>query len=138
LTCAIQCAHPFNALGRKQLGTGLSVVDDVHVVQNTGLDDPHSINPAERVTIPEKRGSAILAKATGDRLASVGRLADLLWFPLGDLEVGGGDDNIIGIVAAGDLAAVGTVAERCHGRLARVLDFDAFAEATSGWHAGQR
>lgn len=110
--------------------------------------------------------TAVPAEAAGDLFARVGGLADLFGFPGRDLEVGTRNKDVIAVVAARDLAAVGTVAERLvrrkktkevsstvtkthipvtgtegethrHRRLTGVFHLDISTEAASGRHVGQ-
>jgi len=118
LSCTIQCWNPLDTLGREQFSTRLGVVNDIHVIENTSFDDSHAIFAAECLSPSEQRGTTIRAEAGCDLLASIGRLANLFRCTLRNLEVGGRDDEIVGIVAPADLSAVGAVAERCHCRLA--------------------
>lgn len=59
--------------------------------------------------------TAIGAETTGDALAPVGDLGDLLGRSLQHFEVGARHHNVVAVVAARDLAAVGAVAEGLYG-----------------------
>lgn len=52
------------------------------------------------------------AKVTGDGLPTVGSLGDLLWRAAGDFEFAARHDDVVTVQTAGNVAAVGAVAER--------------------------
>jgi len=154
LTRIFHWCYPLDALGSEQLGAGFDVVEDTHIVQDARLDDSHSVFPSEGVAISEQRSAAVGAEATGDLLAGVGDLGNLLWRSLGDLEVGAGQDKVVRVEAARDLSAVGTVAQGLfrvtksiqmraeqtgtyhHRWLSRVLHLDIATETATGRHVG--
>lgn len=112
-------------------------MNDVEIVESTRFEEEITIPPAEGVSISENGGpyfrselislvrlidspsprphvspTTIAAKAAGDGLpCRVGILGDFLWCPRRDFEVVAGDHKVVAEHPAGDLAAVGTVAE---------------------------
>ncbi len=57
LTRILHSWHPLDAFRSKQLGTGLRIVEEIHIVQDARLDDSHAVFAPEAVAIPEKRSS---------------------------------------------------------------------------------
>lgn len=111
LARAFESRHPRNAVFAEQLGSGLDAVDDIDVVKDTGLDDPHTIDATETVAVAEEGGAAVRAEIAGDGLAAVGRLADRFGRAAQQGEVGQRYNNVVAVVASADLTAIATVAE---------------------------
>jgi len=127
LVRTLQCCHPLNPLRRVQLSTWLSAVDDIDIVQNTRLNDHHSIDTPEGVAIAvESRSCCVSVKnvagtraalttisteAAGDLTATVCRLGNLFGSPRKRLKLLAWDHNVVAVIAASNLAAVCTMAE---------------------------
>ena len=59
---AIQRRHPLDSPRGKQLRIRLGAVNDVDIIQDTRLDDPHPVDAAERVAMSEQRRPAVAAE----------------------------------------------------------------------------
>jgi len=77
--CAVQGRNPFYSLRSEQFSIWFRVVDDVEVIQDTRFNDPHAVDTAERLPMPEKRRPTVWTEVVGNFFAAVGNLADLFW-----------------------------------------------------------
>ena len=111
LTRTLKGRHPRDPLVGKQLSTGLDAVNDIDVVEDTGLDDSHAVDTAETVAVAEQSGATVGAEPAGNGLATVGCLADLFGLAACDAKVGRWNYNVVAVVAAADFPAVTAVAE---------------------------
>lgn len=57
LSRTVESSNPLNTLGSIQLSTGLCVVDEADIVQDTRLNDPHAVLTAEAIA-PSEEGCA--------------------------------------------------------------------------------
>lgn len=95
----------------KQLGAGLRVANHIRIIHDARLENQKPVPAAKSVAVSKERGTTVRTEAIGDALAAVGGLGNLLWCAFCHLDLLARHDDVVAVQTAGDVAAVGTVAE---------------------------
>jgi len=105
---ASHLTHPPNPLRSKQLRLRLRALNRTRIIHHAHLNNPRI---PKRLALAEQRATAIAAEVRCDLLPAVGFLGDGLGRAGDELELVAWDDDVGAVCRAGDLAAVGAVAE---------------------------
>ena len=90
----INALNPLDPLRRKQLRPRRIVVNHLHIIQHTRLDNTHAVDTAEGVAETEYSGAAVAAEKGSDGFPGVGGFGDLFGRAGSYFEVADGDYDL--------------------------------------------
>jgi hypothetical protein len=110
LTGTFDSLNPSDSFWGKQLSARLAEVNDIHIIDNTRLDNSHSVHAAEGIAVSEQRGATVRTETAGNLFPAVGGLGDRPRCAFGHLEVLAWHEDVVAVQTAGDMATISTVA----------------------------